>query len=84
MAGTSFKVFRFKSNTSFIRMSLIQHSTAEIPWAMTVASATPGTPILKPPTNHRSRPTFRAALTSRNSSAVKESPMPRRMPDSIL
>ena len=73
-----------RSNTSRIRSSFSRHSTAEMPWASTVARPTPSTPIRNPATNQMSRAMFSPVATSRNSRADTESPSPRRMPERML
>ena len=51
---------------------------------MTVASATPATPMEKTLTNKRSSTVLAAAQTIRNSSGRTESPTARRMPAPML
>ena len=69
---------------SRIQSSLSRHITAEIPWASTVARATPGTPMPNPATNQMSSPIFNTVDSSRNARADTESPKPRKMPERIL
>ena len=49
--------------------------TPDTYWEMTVASAAPATPLLRPTTNQRSRKIFITADMARNISGVLESPM---------
>ena len=65
-----------------IPISLMRQSIAEIICAITVASATPATPIF--PTSSRSPTTLSPAQIMRNSKAENESPSPRRIPAKIL
>ncbi len=69
---------------SSILLSLIAQNTAEIIWDIAVASATPGTPQLKPATNHISRKIFKVVAKSRYNSADSESPRPLKIPERIL
>ena len=47
-------------------------------WAMTVASAAPAAPRLRPSTNHKSKPMFTSADAARNTSGATELPTARR------
>ncbi len=82
LAGTS--ILRLKSNVLFILANLIIQRTADIPWAIIVAKATPGTPIPSPATNQRSRNTFKIVAISKNPRADIESPSPLSTPAKIL
>ncbi len=75
---------QFSSKCSFMLSSLNRQSTAEMPCAIIVASATPGTPILKRTTKRMSNAMFNTVETSRKMRAEKESPRPRSTPAKIL
>ena len=79
-----FRYFSFISNKSVILRSLNTHSTAEITWAITVARATPATPMFSPATNHTSSIMLITVATRRYTKADKESPSPRSTPQRIL
>ena len=80
----SLKYGILKSNKSFIRINFSRQSTAEIACAITVASATPLTPILNRITKTRSRIMFSTLDTIRYHSAEIESPRPLNIPLKIL
>ena len=74
----------FMSKRAVIFRSLSIHNMADTSCAMTVASATPATSICNPATNHTSSTILSTVATSRYTSADRESPSPRRIPQRIL
>ena len=84
LSRRSRRLSKVRSNTSLIRSSFHRHMTAEMPWASTVARATPATFISKPATNQTSSPIFSTVDSSRKARADTESPSPRRMPERML
>ena len=58
--------------------------TAAVPWAITVAIATPATPIPNCSTNHKSRNTFSTEEKMSRNKGVLESPNELNMEERIL
>src|SRR5690554_3718178 len=80
----SFSMDQLRSKASFILSNFSKQRTAEIPWAITVAKATPETPMLNLATNKMSSPTLSVVEISKKTRADKESPKPRNIPARIL
>ena len=81
---SGFKYLNFRSKTSVIRFSLKKQRTADTICAITVAKATPATPICSPATNQRSRTILMTVATSRYTRADSESPSPLKIPQNML
>ncbi len=81
---SGFKYSFFISKNAVIFRSFRMHSAADTSWAITVASATPATSIPNPATNQMSSTIFRTVATSKYTSADRESPSPRRIPQRML
>ncbi len=79
-----FRVWKFRSSTSFIRVRRRRHKKAETNWAIMVARATPETPMSNWATNRISSTIFSPQATIRNARGITASPMPRSIPAMIL